>query len=794
MKNKLTTLILILLVFCTSAISETIKFDTKYLEIFKTENKINAGKGKATTADGEIEIYADGFEYDKNLGLLNASKNGLAILVSKNILIEFDNAIYNQKNLSLVANNNVEIVHKNKDLKIQSNKIFFDKKNNIIKSDKKTKLTDGKNNIYIADEFFFEIDKDLLKLINLKFLDNNSNNMETPLAYMNTKTGKLFGKDIVVNFASESLNNKNEPRLKGNSIINDMDSTEITKGIFTTCKKRDGCPPWQISAKKIQHDKDKKIINYDNALLKVYNIPVMYFPKFFHPDPTVKRQSGFLIPSFQSSSSTDNYLNTPYFLAIAENKDATFSPRLYGKDKLLMQTEYREINADSNHFADFSFYTDKGKKSKNHFFYDYKKNLILEKFEDAEVKLKLQNTTNDNYLEANKLESKIITNKNNLENTLGFNLYSNNLSINFDATVYENLDKKESDRYEYILPKIDLTKKIENKTKLDGDFELKSQILVRNYDTNIHERVNINDITFSSNPIITNSGFFNNYTFLFKNSYSDSQRSTSHKEGENINLASIFQYNSTFPLIKEDKKYQKILSPRLTLKMAPDHSQNDRDGSSRIDVNNIYSLNRTSNSYTTEGGVSLAYGSDYSISNKNNSKEIFSLKVANNLRFRENDDLPKINQLGEKTSNFFGEITYSPNENLTTKYNTTTKNNLSDTNYENFTTEFNLNNFVTSFDYLNDNTENNESSYLSNKSSYKINDDNSLSFSTRKNKTLNLTEYYNLIYQYKNDCLSASIEYNKDYYSDRDLKPEEKMIFKLTITPISETSSPNLLN
>ena len=87
MKNKLTTLILILLVFCTSAISETIKFDTKYLEIFKTENKINAGKGKATTADGEIEIYADGFEYDKNLGLLNASKNGLAILVSKNILL-----------------------------------------------------------------------------------------------------------------------------------------------------------------------------------------------------------------------------------------------------------------------------------------------------------------------------------------------------------------------------------------------------------------------------------------------------------------------------------------------------------------------------------------------------------------------------------------------------------------------------------------------------------------------------------------------------------------------------------
>ena len=35
---------------------------------------------------------------------------------------------------------------------------------------------------------------------------------------------------------------------------------------------------------------------YEGALLKIYNIPVFYFPKFFHPDPTVKRQSGLLIP------------------------------------------------------------------------------------------------------------------------------------------------------------------------------------------------------------------------------------------------------------------------------------------------------------------------------------------------------------------------------------------------------------------------------------------------------------------------------------------------------------------
>ena len=62
---------------------------------------------------------------------------------------------------------------------------------------------------------------------------------------------------------------------------------------FLQLVKRDGCPPWTLKADKIIHDKKKKTINYLNAWLEVYDKPVLYFPKFFHPDPTVKRQSGF---------------------------------------------------------------------------------------------------------------------------------------------------------------------------------------------------------------------------------------------------------------------------------------------------------------------------------------------------------------------------------------------------------------------------------------------------------------------------------------------------------------------
>ena len=166
--------------------------------------------------------------------------------------------------------------------------------------------------------------------------------------------------------------------------------------------------------------------------------------------------------------------------------------------------------------------------------------------------------------------------------------------------------------------------------------------------------------------------------------------------------------------------------------------------------------------------------------------------MANNLRFEENNDLPKRNQLNSKNSNFFGSMSFSPNEIITTKYNVSTKNNLTDVNYESFLAEISLNNFVTTFDYLNDNNALDNNSYLSSTVKFNLNKSNNIQFSTRENKSSNLTEYYNLIYQYKNDCLAASVEYNKNYYDDRDIKPEENIFLKLTIIPFGQTSSPNL--
>jgi len=777
------------------AIADSFNFETKNLEIFKEKNQIITGKGKAFSSNNDLEINADKFEYLRDLDLLKTDGNGKAIIQSKKLIIKFDKALFDQKNSTIKANGNVKIHQTDKNFFIESEKIFYDQLNNLISSNTKTILKDNFKNTYIVDSFMFEIDKNILKVINLESKDKDNNILKTEIAYINTLSGKLFGKDVNIDFDTSfgsGFNKDNEPRLKAVSINRNENITELTKGVFTTCKKQDDCPPWEMTAKKIHHNKTKKTINYENAFLKIYDIPVMYFPKFFHPDPTVKRQSGFLIPTIKNSSGSDGFLNTPYFFAIAENKDATFSPRFYPDDKVLFQTEYRQANLNSNHIADFSYFTEKGKNSKNHIFYEYDNEFNSENFENNQINFKIQQTSNDTYLKSDKLESVIVNDSDILENSLGLDLYSDDLSISLSANIYEDLNKNNNDRYEYELPRVDLVKSINNKTNLNGNFIFESQSLVRSYNTNVNEKTNTNDLKFKSFPKITSNGFYNNYEFLIKNSNMNNENST-YKNNENIYLSSIFQYNSSLPLIKEGEIYQKILKPKISLKFAPQHTKDDRNAEDKIDLSNIYSINRLSNK-TTEGGFSVTYGGDYSIFDNKKSNEIFNFKLASNLRLEENDDLSNSNQMGEKTSNLFSEIVFSPNEYLTTKYNNSLESNLKDTSYENLITEFKINNFVTKFDYLNENNTSLKNSYLTNESTYSVDQSNSLSFSTRKNKKTDLTEYYNLMYQYKNDCLAAAIEYNKDYYSDRELKPTESIFFKLTIIPFGQTNSPNLKN
>ena len=165
--------------------------------------------------------------------------------------------------------------------------------------------------------------------------------------------------------------------------------------------------------------------------------------------------------------------------------------------------------------------------------------------------------------------------------------------------------------------------------------------------------------------------------------------------------------------------------------------------------------------------------------------------LASVLRDKNEKKLPTSSTINNKSSDIIGSFNFKPNNNFNLDYNFSVDNDLSSTNYNLIKADLTINKFVTTFEFLQEDDEIGNENHYSNEMKLMLNDSSSLKYRTRRNKKTDLTEYYNLIYEYKNDCLTAAIQYNKDYYSDKDLKPNEEIFFSISIVPFSSINSPS---
>jgi len=794
MKNKFIQIIKIFFIFLlisNSALSNEFIFETKEINVYENGNIIKASDGVAKSTKNNFSITGKEFEFNNKNSTLTVLK-GIALFPDQNIKILANKFDYNENDALLRAYGNVIIKNSLNNIVIKSQNIIFNIKKDTVVSNKKTTIDDKLGNYFSSKGLLYKINDKLIKIENASLIDFQNNKYQIAKAFIDLKSNKLIGKDISIDFNNTAFQVENEPRVKGNSIIYNKNNTVVNKGIFTTCKKTDKCPPWQFLAEEIKHDKEKKIINYKNAWLKIYDKPVFYFPKFFHPDPTVKRQSGFLMPSFGDSTNNGSSLNIPYYLVVAENQDFTFNPRFYSNDKVLLQTEFRGVGNKSEHILDFSSMQQRKKDGKEHFFSQSKKLINLPNFEESEIVLEVQQTSSDTYLKSHKLKSPLIDNYNLLESSLNVSAYREDFAFDVGFLAYENLSKKKSDRYEFVYPSYNAIKQLDNLVTTDGNLYLESSGFIKNYDTNVYETVAVNNLTFNSNPKHTNQGFKNSFDLLLKNINTESQKSKNYDDKKSARFSSIIQNNLSYPLKKLSGQNTDVLEPKITMKYSPNNNKDLSDTDRRIDINNIFSLNRLGLNETLEGGTSFTYGLDYSRVNQDD-RQVLGARIANIVRLKEDKDLPRNSSLGQKTSNIVGDLKFDLSKNFNIKYDFSIDENLKDTNYQLVETEISVNNFITKFEYLNQNNTGNNETYLTNKTSYIVNNSKRFIFETRENKKTKITEFYNLIYEYKNDCLVAAIEYNKDYYTDRDLKPEENIFLKLTIVPFGKTSSPNLM-
>ena len=229
----------------------------------------------------------------------------------------------------------------------------------------------------------------------------------------------------------------------------------------------------------------------------------------------------------------------------------------------------------------------------------------------------------------------------------------------------------------------------------------------------------------------------------------------------------------------------------MLINITPDKSENITNLDRKINSTNLFSNNRLGLSDSLEGGNSITLGFDYELKNLDN-KELLDLRLGQIFRDSDESRFPKKSTMQNKVSDLIGGLKISPSENFTLNYEFSADNSLNTMNSSKLDGKIKINNFVTSFEFLEENNDIGTDSYLTNDVRYDFDNKNSLLFNTRRNRKTDLTEFYNLIYEYKNDCLVAAIEYNKDYYQDRDLKPSEEIFFKITITPFASINTPSL--
>lgn len=126
----------------------------------------------------------------------------------------------------------------------------------------------------------------------------------------------------------------------------DGNTMVMKRAVYSPCEvcKKDPTRPlvWQIKAETVEHDEKRQEIRYYNGFMEMFGIPVAYVPYFSHPDPTVKRKTGFLTPDFGTGGNLGGYLRVPYYIVLDDDKDATVSPIYTVDEGLVFSGEYRQ--------------------------------------------------------------------------------------------------------------------------------------------------------------------------------------------------------------------------------------------------------------------------------------------------------------------------------------------------------------------------------------------------------------------------------------------------------------------
>ena len=224
------------------------------------------------------------------------------------------------------------------DFYLSAKKIIKNDKENIILAQDSVEVQYNKIKLS-ADTLTFNTKKNEITLegnVKILYVDGSTVFADRAILNKNLNAGIIRNLGVLMSdesrlVASSAKKESNKYRTVYRNIsYTRCDNCEDQKGTF-----------WKINAKKATHLEKSKIILYEDVFFEILNQPILYFPFFYHPDPSVNRKTGLLTPSFSSSNIFGLSYEQPFFLNLSSRSDLTLSTKFTEKEGLLLKNSYR---------------------------------------------------------------------------------------------------------------------------------------------------------------------------------------------------------------------------------------------------------------------------------------------------------------------------------------------------------------------------------------------------------------------------------------------------------------------
>jgi LPS-assembly protein len=578
--------------------------------------------------------------------------------------------------------------------------------------------------------------------------------------------------------------------------------TEMRKAVYSPCRtcagRTTGTPIWQIKAVKVVHNQEEKIIEYTDAFMEFFGIPVAYTPYLSHPDPTVKRKSGILTPRYGSDSELGLLLEVPYYIDIAPDKDATLRPIVTGNEKVVLAGEYRQRFTDGKLKLDTSLThasKDKGEDElRGHFYADTDFDLNDTWRTGAQVRL----TSDDTYLQRYRFDSEDV-----MENHLFLEGFRGRNYAALQGYHWRGLRANDDPSLTPIVVPLGDYNFVGEPGPGGGRWEIDANMLVLTRTGGTDSR-RLSLTTGWRLPHIGRAGdVYNLRASLQTDAYFADKvevptRSSSDTESGFASRAfPRMGMDWRFPFARTGAETTQIIEPVAGIALSPNGGNSSRIPNEdsqdfEFDDTNLLSANRFTGLDRVEGGQRIYYGMRFGVYGASGGAT--SMFVGQSYRPRKDDTYANGSGLEDHFSDIVGRVKVKPISPVSLEYRfRLDKDDLSPRRNEvSFSIGPKALNISGNYLFIDDSTAVDEfgaREELSGQISSRVTNDWEVTAFTRRDLEEDQTLNFGFGLTYLCDCFKATLSFTRTFTQDRDVKPSDTILLRLEFKNLGQVET-----